>query len=68
MNKIGLLVMSGPLILLSAASSFSQEPGVTCKEVNALRAKVERLEKTIENQNSPASKPAGEKHWYDKID
>jgi hypothetical protein len=68
MNKVGMLIMGGLLILLSASLALGQESSVTREEVDALKRKLERLEKTIENPNAPASEPQSEKQWYEKID
>lgn len=68
MNKVGMLVMGGLLILLAAGSAFGQESGVTREEVDALKTKIERLEKAIETQNVAASESQEERHWYDRID
>jgi len=67
MNRIAMVLMSGLLVVLAADSAFSQEPSVTREEVNALKAKIERLEKKIEAINAPASEPQGGKQWYEKI-
>jgi hypothetical protein len=63
-----MMVISGLLVLLATGSAFSQESSVTREEVDALKTKLERLEKTIENTNTPASEPQSEKQWYEKID
>lgn len=68
MNRIGMMVMGGLLVLLAAGSAFSQESSVTREEVDALNAKVDRLEKKIEAASAPASEPQDEKRWYEKID
>ena len=68
MNRIGILVMAGLLILLAAGSVPAQESSVTRKEVDALKAKVEQLERLIEKQSAPTSESQGEKPWYDKIE
>ncbi len=68
MNRIGMALMSGLLVMLAAGSAFSQEPSVTREEVDALKTKLERLERTIEATSAPASEPQGEKQWYEKID
>jgi len=68
MNRIGMMLMSGLLILLAAGSAFSQEYSVTREEVDVLKTKFERLEKTIGTTNAPASELQDEKQWYEKID
>ncbi len=68
MNRIGMMTIGGLLVLLAAVSVFGQESSVTREEVDALKMKLERLEKTIEATNAPASEPQSEKRWYDKID
>jgi len=63
-----MLIMGELLILLSAGSAFSQESSVTREEVDALKMNLERLEKTIEDQNARVSESQAERHWYDRID
>jgi len=68
MMKTTVRVMGVLLVLLSAASVFGQDSGVTREEVNELKDKIERLEKIIANQNSPVAKETGGKHWFQRID
>lgn len=68
MKKVGMLVMGALLTLLAAGAVFGQEPVVLQEELNALKKKVERLEKALQQQAEPTSKAEDEKQWYEKID
>jgi len=56
------------LVLLAVDSALDQESSVTREEMDALKTKLERLEKTIEDQNARVSESQAERHWYDRID
>lgn len=51
MKKVGMLVMIGLMILVPVGSVLAQESGVTQEEINAMKGKLEYLEKKLEWNN-----------------
>jgi high affinity Mn2+ porin len=68
MNTFRVSVIGGLLILLGAGPVFGQEVTVSREEIDAMKKKIERLEKVVEQQAGSTAGKEDEKRWYEKID
>ncbi|MBN2467674.1 MAG: carbohydrate porin [Deltaproteobacteria bacterium] len=68
MNKLGMSLMGGLLILLVAGATFGEESIVSREELDAMKSKLERLEKTVVQKAEPTSEKEDEIQWCEKID
>ncbi|MBN1545501.1 MAG: carbohydrate porin, partial [Syntrophaceae bacterium] len=68
MEKNRILVMAGLLSLFVAGLSHGEEFSNSREEMDAMKSKLERLEKVVEQQAAPTLKNEDGKRWYEKID
>jgi len=68
MKRFGIWMISGFVLLLASTAVFAEESTISREEINALREKLERLEKAFEQQAATDSKKEEEKRWYEKIE
>ncbi|HDR14479.1 MAG TPA: carbohydrate porin [Desulfobacteraceae bacterium] len=68
MNRPTILVIAGLLVSLMAGPAFGEKTRVERDEMEAMKNKLEQLEKAIEKKTSPASADKDDSQWYRKMD
>jgi carbohydrate-selective porin OprB len=68
MKNLVMSLVGGAIILLAAGTTFGEGQDVSREEMDAVKSKIERLEKTVEQSSVNDVKKEEEKRWYEKID
>jgi carbohydrate-selective porin OprB len=68
MNRFAMFLAGSLLVLFAARPIFAQERPVSREEMEAMRIKVEGLEKALESPAVPAVENEDERPWCEKLD